>query len=667
MNKEINSKIAIIILVVFAALLIVWMLYEYQITSFLSPSVSQILSKPFIKKLTPTPSKIEFKKFSQEEEFKNYLDEASKATSSGGLNFLNQPRYAEGMKAFEAPSATPAGLGAGEAQPERFSETNVQVASVDEPDIAKTNGQEIYFSPESAAFKCFLPEGCPQGGGKTKIIKAFPIENLSLKKDIEKSGDLFLYKNILVIFSSEKIYGYDVSGETPKESWSIDLEQNAQIVGSRLAQDKMYLIVRSGLNLDHPCPIKPLSVKGSPLEIKCADIYHPTVVLPTEVAYTALTINPLTGETEKTVSFTGSTDSSLIYMSKNNLYVAYSYSYTENLLKFFLSFLEEKAQDLVPSSMINKLKKLDSYDISMDAKMTELQIIFENHLSSLNDDERLKFENELNNRLTDYYKAHKRDLEKTTLVKLDLGSLEIKALGNIPGQPLNQFSLDEYKDNLRVATTVGERMWIGFWGGTQESANDVYVLDKDLKTIGSLQDLGLEERIYSARFIEDKGYLVTFRQTDPFFVLDLATPKSPGLEGQLKIPGYSSYLHPITKDKILGIGKEGDQIKISLFDVTDPKKPQEKAKYTLNEYWSDILNTHHAFLLDSKHTIFFLPGERGGYIFSYQNDKLELKKAVSDISASRALYINDYLYLLGDNKLKVLNEINWEKIKELEF
>ena len=248
-----------------------------------------------------------------------------------------------------------------------------------------------------------------------------------------------------------------------------------------------------------------------------------------------------------------------------------------------------------------------------------------------------------------------------------MGSLEIKALGNIPGQPLNQFSLDEYKDNLRVATTVGERMWIGFWGGTQESANDVYVLDKDLKTIGSLQDLGLEERIYSARFIEDKGYLVTFRQTDPFFVLDLATPKSPGLEGQLKIPGYSSYLHPITKDKILGIGKEGDQIKISLFDVTDPKKPQEKAKYTLNEYWSDILNTHHAFLLDSKHTIFFLPGERGGYIFSYQNDKLELKKAVSDISASRALYINDYLYLLGDNKLKVLNEINWEKIKELEF
>jgi len=135
----------------------------------------------------------------------------------------------------------------------------------------------------------------------------------------------------------------------------------------------------------------------------------------------------------------------------------------------------------------------------------------------------------------------------------------------------------------------------------------------------------------------------------------------------LKIPGYSSYLHPITKDKILGVGKEESNVKISLFDVFNPENPKEIDKYILKEYWSDILNTHHAFLLDSKHQIFFLPGGQGGYIFSYKDNKLELKRAVSDILAKRAVYINDYFYIIGENKIVVLNELTWDKVKELEL
>ncbi len=196
----------------------------------------------------------------------------------------------------------------------------------------------------------------------------------------------------------------------------------------------------------------------------------------------------------------------------------------------------------------------------------------------------------------------------------------------------------------------------------------------------TVQVLGIDEpdivktdgkKIYFSQsfsfWIEDKGYLVTFRQIDPFYVLDLSDPKNPQLKGELKIPGYSSYLHPITKDKILGIGKEESNVKISLFDVSNPEKPTESDKYILKEYWSDILETHHAFLLDEKHQIFFLPGSQSGYIFSYQKNKLELKKAISDISAKRAIYINDYLYIIGENKIVVLNELNWERINELEF
>ena len=106
---------------------------------------------------------------------------------------------------------------------------------------------------------------------------------------------------------------------------------------------------------------------------------------------------------------------------------------------------------------------------------------------------------------------------------------------------------------------------------------------------------------------------------------------------------------------------------MSLFDVTDPANPKEASKYTLKEYWSDILNTHHAFLLDSKHQIFFLPGNQGGYVFSYKNDEIKMIKAVSGLNARRALFIDDYLYIAGDREIVVLDESSWERVKELDL
>jgi uncharacterized secreted protein with C-terminal beta-propeller domain len=192
-------------------------------------------------------------------------------------------------------------------------------------------------------------------------------------------------------------------------------------------------------------------------------------------------------------------------------------------------------------------------------------------------------------------------------------------------------------------------------------------MDKDINVSGSIKDLGLGERIYSVRFIGKRGYVVTFKQVDPFFVLDLSDPKKPEQKGELKIPGFSSYLHPMDDNHILGVGMENGQVKLSLFDVSDPKNPTELSKYNLDEYWTEVSNNHHAFLLDKKHSIFFLPGGKGGYIFSYENNQLKLAKAVSDVQTKRALYINDYLYIISEKGVTVLNEKNWEKVKELEF
>ena len=298
----------------------------------------------------------------------------------------------------------------------------------------------------------------------------------------------------------------------------------------------------------------------------------------------------------------------------------------------------------------------------------EMQTLWNKYLSSLDNDERLKTENDLANRSSDYLKEHNRELEKTGIVKIRLDNFTITASGNVPGSPLNQFSLDEYKNHLRIATTVsGQSLWFIGSIGRGESVSDVYVLDNNLKLKGVVKDLGKTERIYSVRFIENRGYVVTFRQTDPFYVLDLTDPAAPALKGELKILGYSSYLHPLAKDKILGVGQENWQVKISVFDVSSASNPVEAAKYTLDENWSEVLSNSRAYLQDSKHEVFFLPGGKGGYIFSYKNGKLELTKAISGVSVKRALYINDYLYIVSSNNIIVLNELNWEKVNELEL
>ena len=287
-------------------------------------------------------------------------------------------------------------------------------------------------------------------------------------------------------------------------------------------------------------------------------------------------------------------------------------------------------------------------------------------MGSLDDDAMLKFENDMQNKAENYYEKNKRSLLSTGIAKININDLKISASGSVPGYLLNQFSMDEYQGNLRVATTIGD-IWGWAPSGSDSQANDVYVLDQNLNTIGSVLNLGVGERIYSARFIGDLGYLVTFRQTDPFYVLNLADPKNPKMVGELKIPGYSSYLHPIKENKILGIGMENGNVKLSYFDVADASNPKEISKYSLSEYGSEALYNHHAFLQDEKHQVFFLPSYSGGYIFSYANDQIELVKAVSLPDAKRAVYINDYLYILANDYMAVLDENTWEKVNELDL
>ncbi|MEJ2241182.1 MAG: beta-propeller domain-containing protein, partial [Candidatus Bathyarchaeota archaeon] len=161
-------------------------------------------------------------------------------------------------------------------------------------------------------------------------------------------------------------------------------------------------------------------------------------------------------------------------------------------------------------------------------------------------------------------------------ISVEKDDLEFQTKGSVPGYVLNQYSMDEYNNNFRLATT----------SQSEESSNNVYVLDMNLKIVGKVENLALAERIYSVRFMGDKAYLVTFRQIDPFFVLDMSDPENPKVAGQLKIPGYSSYLHLYDKNHVIGLGIDENKVKLSLFDVTDVENPTEMAKKIISGDYS---------------------------------------------------------------------------------
>jgi len=309
---------------------------------------------------------------------------------------------------------------------------------------------------------------------------------------------------------------------------------------------------------------------------------------------------------------------------------------------------------------------------------------------------------------------------KTLIYRIHIedNQIGIGASGEVPGCVLNQFSMDEHEGYFRIATTTGHvaRTW-----SEASSNNHVYILDMDLGIVGKLEDLAPGERIYSARFMGDRCYLVTFRKVDPLFVIDLEHPGNPRVLGQLKITGYSDYLHPYDENHIIGVGKEtvaaeeGDfawyqGVKISLFDVSDVENPKEIDKFEIGDRGTDspILTDHKALLFDKSKNLLVIPvlvadideekylGEippftygdyvwQGAYVFNISLDEgLVLKGRITHLeddtdlmksgyyfsspySVKRSLYIDNVLYTISDKMVKMNSLENLEKINEVEL
>lgn len=281
--------------------------------------------------------------------------------------------------------------------------------------------------------------------------------------------------------------------------------------------------------------------------------------------------------------------------------------------------------------------------------------------------------------------------------KIEGTKIAYKGKGTVPGYPLNQFSMDEYQGYFRIATTL--------WQG-ETSQNNLFILDKDMKLAGELKGLAPGETIYAARFMGERGYLVTFETMDPLFAIDLSNPRAPKVLGELKIPGFSNYLHPLDAKHLLGIGQdttlrqEGDRefvmtkgLKLAIFEVGDINKPLEKYSVVLGDSgsWSEALYDHKAVFLHDG--VLALPAaltQNEGFGLEFLGAlffKLDLEKGIREIGrvthlsgpiteemsfwpggeVRRVVQIEDFYYTLSDKKVMAHHKEDLGQVAEIEL
>lgn len=292
-----------------------------------------------------------------------------------------------------------------------------------------------------------------------------------------------------------------------------------------------------------------------------------------------------------------------------------------------------------------------------------------------------------------YYNSDDSDVTQTCIRKVSYQNGELKAVGQtrIDGTLNDSFSIDEYKGNLRLVTTVsktgnGSAFPIvlfgktGLSGGSEEKdTNSLYVLDSNLKELGKIDGLAKDERVYSARFMGDTGYFVTYKQMDPLFSVDLSDPKQPKIMGELKIPGFSDYLHPYGDGLLLGIGMDVDEtgtttegVKLSMFDVSDPENVKEVKKYVLKDIYStNVSYNYKAALISTDRNLigFSAYGQsQHYYLFSYDEKegfKMLFDRELSGYTEGRGVYSGDMLYIVSGNTVESYTMDTFQKIDDI--
>ncbi|MFH1358365.1 MAG: beta-propeller domain-containing protein, partial [archaeon] len=652
---------------------------------------------------------IEMKKFSSLSELKEYVKANTESSGFfgevfGGLRSTTQASEGAMMESGsnDAVASKAGGEGASD-----YSETNIQVEGVDEADIVKNDGKYIYVV----------------SGNKVLIVDAYPAEGMEILSEIkfnEKSyiNEIFVNKDKLVLFS----YGYEVYDSEVKclvgrcggygaqktlvsvydisDRKNPELEKEFSAEGnyrdSRMIGDYVYVVSTKYVNRDNP-ELPVFYEDGIREDYPVTDLYYPGYSDTNFVFSSIIAINLDNYDFDKQVYLTGSTNG--LYVSEKNIYLT-NQKYL-NINDYFDDMVREVYYEILPNDKEEEIEDILDSEKQYWDKQNKIDSIIKDYSNSLKGEEKSKFDEKLLEAFQEYQVKLSKEQYKTAVYKISLNGIKInyKGVGEVPGYILNQFSMDEYKGNFRIATTTGQT-------GGGVSLNHLYVLNEDLEIIGSVEDLAKGERIYSTRFIGNRAYMVTFRQTDPLYVIDLSNPKNPEVLGYLKITGFSDYLHPYDENYLIGVGMEATEqgrvqgVKIALFDVSDVENPKEVSKYEVGKEWSDVYRSysstdvsydHKAFLFDKEKQLLIIPVSytkyldnnwnsyeywQGAYVFNLNLEEgFRLRGKITHFEGNktwqgyvqRSLYMDDVLYTISNYKIKANDLFNLDKISELQI
>ncbi len=267
----------------------------------------------------------------------------------------------------------------------------------------------------------------------------------------------------------------------------------------------------------------------------------------------------------------------------------------------------------------------------------------------------------------------------TDIMRLNVPDLSAAASGTVEGYLDSQFSMDEYKGAVRVVTTSTPSYWSIYTDAERElesckydtersvTSNNLYILDGQLNKLSSVEGLAENENVYSVRFDADFVYFCTFRQVDPLFAADLSDPKAPRILSELKISGFSEYLHKWSDERLFGLGSEADEdsgvstgLKLVMFDTSDKADVTVKNTLNLSEgSYTSALYDHTALLISPERNIIGFCADDSYLVFSYSDENGFEKRsetALGDDDASmRAAYVGKYVYIVSGSGMRVLD------------
>ncbi len=656
------------------------------------------------------------RKFSSYEELSQYLRSLTDLRA-----LANQLTYLYGVRdALIVPLTLPiatASLVSGlreSLQTTTTSKTNVQVEGIDEPDIVKVSNELIAVASGSKVFIVSVP-------GKT-VSSVLALD--------EYVRGLFLYKNKLLVITETYVkypiipeiecrcfvvppgtpnvntYVFDISNVSNPVLLN-KVTMTGSMLSSRLSGNYLYVVTNTLANElivplvnDKPVPLETLVVVD---------------VIPN--AYTLILALDLDELNYATYTFmTGG--GSWLYMSLNNLYIARGteFSYLDAYVLTLRTFTNYLPRDI--ASKISELIDAGQLDLAREK--------IEDYLLNMSEENRKELITKVVN---DINKEPKHDLTTFYVFSVEGLTISLRGLFNVSGHLLDQFAMEETGNYFITATTdnnysvivsfeptsyqiyetttkrsneiviqectanVCESRSVPIMSGwdqvpygytkprliiyvpfTGEVSNNVFIVDlTSLEVIGSLRNLARGERIYSARLIGNVFFLVTFRQVDPLFAIDISDPENPQVLGYLKIPGFSEYLHPLPGNKLLGIGLEDRSLKISLFNVTDPTNMSEIAKVLVYSAWSQALQDHHAVTIYPEKERIMIPitSYSSGYVSSgalvvrYSNNELKVETILPHEYCLRIAYVGNELYTISSSLIKIFDANTYEELGQI--